>query len=277
MVRNERSIGRAVLALGGLVVCIVTLACLFAGSLAPHNPLQINLPLRLQPPGDSFFLGSDHLGRCVWSRVIHGSRISLSIAAAATTLSLGLGMSVAILWALLGKRMRMPFQWCIDISLAFPGILLALILSAFFSTSSTGLILTLGLAGYAWWARLIFTHISHAQEKAFVLAGKSLGVTGWRLLRGYLLPQILPAVVTAASLRISWNIMAISALSYLGLGIQAPAPEWGAMLQESRLYLTKAPWLMVVPGAAITLTIFGLNLFAEGLRDVLRINENSLI
>ncbi len=273
----KKSSGYIVMVIGSLIVFVIIIACLFAGNLSPHNPLQVDLPLRLQPPGSSFFLGSDHLGRCVLSRILHGSRISLLISSSATACSLLLGMGVAILWTLAGSQIKMPFKWLIDIALAFPGILLALILSAFFSSSPIGLIFTLGLAGYAWWARFIYNLITHAQEKEFVLAGKTLGVTGLRLIRGYLLPQILPPVLTAVSLRISWNIMAISALSYLGLGIQAPAPEWGAMLQESRLYLTKAPWLMLAPGTAITTTIFGLNLLAEGLRDVLRINENSLL
>jgi len=260
--------------ISGCLILGVILAC---GTMAPvlsfHDPIQIDLAKRLHPPDSRFPLGTDHLGRCTFSRMIYGARISLGTSLAATIFSLIPGMITGILGGLSGRFLNALFRGGIDMALSFPGFLLALIVIGIMGQSLLGLVMAIAMANMAWWTRFIRDLVSEAAAREFVLAGRVVGVRGWRLFRQYLFPQIWPSVLIAASLRSGWSIMAVSGLSYLGLGFQPPTPEWGTMLQESRLYLGKAPWLMLSPGAAVTLTVLGFNLLVEGLRDAFQIRE----
>lgn len=258
---------------GSLILAVMFLAGLSAPLLSPHDPLLVDLAQRLKPPDNEFLLGTDHLGRCVFSRLLHGARLSLSVSLCATGLSLLMGMAAGIGFGLAGPLLNTPLRGVIDVALAFPGMLLALVLAGILGPSHTGLILGIALAGCAWWMRFIRDQILHAMTREFVLAGRVVGARGPRLVQHYLIPQILPPVLTAASLKTGWSIMAISALGYLGMGAQPPSPEWGIMLQESRLYMVRAPWLLLGPGAAVTLTVLGFNLLAEGLRDAFQVKE----
>ncbi|MBI5589995.1 MAG: ABC transporter permease [Deltaproteobacteria bacterium] len=258
---------------GSLILATLILSGLLAPLLSPHNPLHVDLVQRLKPPDKVFLLGTDHLGRCVFSRLLHGARLSLSVSLCATGLSLILGIVAGIGFGLAGPLLNMPLRGVIDIVLAFPSLLLIVVLTGIIGPSHTGLILGIALAGCGWWMRFIRDQVLHSMTREFVLAGRVVGVRGLRLVQGYLLPQILPPVFTAASLKTGWSIMAISALGYLGMGVQPPSPEWGVMLQESRLYMVRAPWLLLGPGAAITLTVLGFNLLAEGLRDAFQVKE----
>jgi ABC-type dipeptide/oligopeptide/nickel transport system permease subunit len=258
---------------GCLILAMLFLAGLSAPLLSPHDPLQVDLVKRLKPPDKAYLLGTDHLGRCVFSRLLYGARLSLSASLCATALSLFLGMTAGIGFGLAGPLLNTPLRGVIDVALAFPSLLLALVITGIMGPSHTGLILGIALAGCAWWTRFIRDQVLHAMTREFVLAGRVVGVRGPRLVQGYLFPQILPPVLTAASLKTGWSIMAISALGYLGMGVQPPSPEWGVMLQESRLYMVRAPWLLLGPGAAVTLTVLGCNLLAEGLRDAFQVKE----
>lgn len=258
---------------GCLILALLFLSGLLAPLLSQHNPLQVDLVQRLKPPDKVYLLGTDHLGRCVFSRLLFGARLSLSAALCATGLSLFLGMAAGIGFGLAGPHLNMPLRGVLDIALAFPSLLLALVLSGIVGPSQTSLIFGVALAGCAWWTRFIRDQIRDAMTREFVLAGRVVGVRGSRMVIHYLFPQILPPVLTAASLKTGWSIMAIAALGYLGMGVQPPAPEWGAMLQESRLYMVRAPWLLLGPGISVTMTVLGFNLLAEGLRDAFQVKE----
>lgn len=258
---------------GSLILTTLILAGLLAPLLSPRNPIQVDLVQRLKAPDRVFLMGTDHLGRCVLSRLLYGARLSLSVSLCATGLSFFIGMAGGVGCGLAGPLLNTPLRGVIDMALAFPGLLLALILTGITGPSRTGLILGIALAGCAWWMRFIRDQMRHAMTREFVLAGKVVGVRGPRLVKNYLFPQMLPPVLTAVSLKTGWSIMAISALGYLGMGVQPPSPEWGIMLQESRLYLVRAPWLLLGPGAAVTLTVLGFNLLAEGLRDAFEVKE----
>ncbi len=262
---------------GCLILGTLFLAGLLAPLLSPHNPLQVDLVQRLKPPDKEFLMGTDHLGRCVFSRLLYGARLSLNVSLCATGLSLFLGMAAGICFGLAGPLLNTPLRGAIDVALAFPSLLLALVLTGVIGPSNTGLILGIALAGCAWWMRFIRDQVLHAMTREFVLAGRVVGVHGLRLVQYYLFPQILPPVLTAASLKTGWSIMAISAMGYLGMGVQPPSPEWGVMLQESRLYMVRAPWLLLGPGAAVTLTVLGFNLLAEGLRDAFQVKEAGIL
>jgi len=223
----------------------------------------------LQPPGLYYPLGTDSLGRCVLSRLLYGARTSLGGSLLASTLALGIGVLLGLGSALGNRRLRGPLKGLIDIFLAFPGLVLALVIIGVLGPSWGSLILGLAASGWAWYGRLIRSLVLTAEGKEFVRGGRALGVGGLRLLRRYLLPLLGPPLLVTVSLRLGWMVLGLAGLSYLGLGPQPPNPEWGAMLQESRIYFLRAPWLMIAPGLALTLTVLGFNLLAEGLRDAL--------
>lgn len=258
---------------GCCLLFLLLLTGLAAPWLAPNDPLRTNLSHRLEAPSLAYPLGTDHLGRCVLSRLIFGARISLGAGLAASLLSLAIGLLAGIASGL-GKRwLETPLRGVLDIALAFPGLLLALVLVG--AMGSSVLSLVLGIAGsvWPWWGRLVRGLVLGAKQSEFVMGGRVVGVQGFRLVRHYILPQIVPPLLVAASLKTAWIILATAGLGYLGLGVQPPTPEWGSMLQESRMYLTRAPWLMLAPGAAVTVAVLGFNLLAEGMRDTLQVKQ----
>lgn len=267
-------LGKSGLAVSGAVIIGLLLAAgLLAPWLAPHDPLHIDLGSRLKPPDRDYPLGSDQLGRCELSRLLYGARLSLSTGLAASALALGLGMALGLAAGMGGRRLEALLRGAMDVGLAFPSLILALALTGLMGPSPLSLALGVAAASWPWWARFVRGLTLTAGQREFVLGGAAAGVRGARLIRRYILPQIMPPILAAASLKTGWVILALSGLGYLGLGAQPPTPEWGAMLQESRLYMVKAPWLMLAPGAAVTLTVLGFNLLSEGLRDALEIRK----
>lgn len=258
---------------GCCLLFLLLLTGLAAPWLAPNDPLRTNLSHRLEAPSLSYPLGTDHLGRCVLSRLIFGARISLGAGLAASLLSLAIGLLAGIAGGLGNRWLETPLRGVLDIALAFPGLLLALVLVG--AMGSSVLSLVLGIAGsvWPWWGRLVRGLVLGANQSEFVMGGRVVGVQGFRLVRHYILPQIVPPLLVAASLKTAWIILATAGLGYLGLGVQPPTPEWGSMLQESRMYLTRAPWLMLAPGAAVTVAVLGFNLLAEGMRDTLQVKQ----
>ena len=257
-------------------ICLLILL-LFIGLaapwLAPNDPLRTNLSHRLESPSFAYPLGTDHLGRCVLSRLMFGSQTSLWVGLAASLLSLLIGLPAGLAAGLGKPWLERPLRGVLDIALAFPGLLLALVLVG--AMGSSALSLVLGIAGsvWPWWGRLVRGLVRTANQNEFVMGGRVVGVEGLRLVMRYILPQIVPPLLVAASLKTGWIILATASLGYLGLGVQPPTPEWGAMLQESRMYLTRAPWLMLAPGAAVTMAVLGFNLLAEGMRDTLQVKQ----
>ncbi len=253
------------LSTGCILFALIAAAGAFSPWLAPHDPLAADLTQRLLPPNPVYPLGTDQLGRCVFSRILEGTRISVSGAMAASALSLALGAVMGVGAALSKKWGRTFFTGLIDMGLALPGLILALVISGLLGGNFQSLVIGLALANWPWWARLIRGLIRTAGEKDYVMAGQTAGLTKTRLLTHYILPQIQGPLVAAAVLRTGRIILAFSGLTYLGLGPAPPAPEWGRMLQEAGIYMTRAPWLMLAPGLAITLTVAALNLMGNGL------------
>jgi ABC-type dipeptide/oligopeptide/nickel transport system permease subunit len=255
----------ASLTFGCILFALVAAAGIFSPWLAPHDPLAADLSLRLMPPNPAYPLGTDQLGRCVFSRILAGTRISLSGAMAASVFSLALGAVMGVCAALIKGWGHAFFTGLIDMGLALPGLILALVVSGLLGGSFQSLVIGLAMANWPWWARLIRGLISTAREKDYVMAGQTAGLKKTRLLTHYLLPQIQGPVLAAAVLKTGRIILAFSSLTYLGLGPAPPAPEWGRMLQEAGIYMTRAPWLMLAPGLAITLVVGALNLMGNGL------------
>lgn len=258
--RKQRQLTAGIFLFLGVVTAAVS-----APWLAPNDPMLPNLAHRLEWPSDSYPLGTDQLGRCVLSRVLHAARVSLGGALIASSLSLLIGAAVGLAAALGPPWLQKLFTAFIDMALALPGLILALVVAGLLGASMQSLVIGLALAAWPWWARLVRALTLSAWEKEFVLAGRVGGVKGTPLLLRYILPQFKGPVLTAVTLKTGWAILSFSGLSYLGLGPAPPAPEWGSMLQEASLYMTQAPWMMVAPGSAITLSVLALNLLGEGL------------
>lgn len=262
----------------GLVLLIgLAGAAMFADEMAPRDPNAIDLSHRLKPPCREFPLGTDNLGRCVWSRTLHGAGISLGAALSATTISLGIGLVLGLVSGLCGGFTDGLLMRVADVVLAFPTLLLAVVIAGILGPSMKSTVLGMALAAWAWWARFVRGLTLSAAKKEFVLGGKVAGVGGTRLVSGYILPQLLPPVMVAASLNAGNMMVAVSGLSFLGLGARPPQPEWGAMLKEARVFLAQAPWMMLAPGLGITLSVLAFNLLGETLRDRLQVRETALL
>lgn len=250
---------------GAAILALILILAIFAPWAAPFSPFETHLAERLQPPSCKYFFGTDQLGRCVFSRTLFAGRLSITIAVAASVLSLSIGAAFGIAAGLGNRTLDFIIGILTDAALALPGLIIAIVLTGLAGPSNWSLVTGLSAFSWAWWARFIRSIVLSAREKEFVIGAKAVGVRGRRLLFRYILPQLREPVIAAASLKTGWLILAVSGLSYLGLGAQPPAPEWGTMLQESRIYAVRAPWMLIAPGAAITLTVMAFNLVGEGI------------
>ncbi|MCI5115928.1 MAG: ABC transporter permease [Candidatus Electrothrix sp. AX1] len=256
---------------GSILFLLLLGLCLAGKQLAPHDPLAVDLMHRLAAPSTTYLLGTDQLGRCVLSRILCGAQNSLASALAAVGLALGIGLPLGLLAGLGTRRIDRLLTGLFDVVLAFPFLILALALTAVLGPSLSSLILGTGLAWWAWWARFIRGMALDAGDKDFVRQGRAMGLDRLCLLRQYILPQMLPPLLVTISLNTGRMIVVISSLSYLGLGVQPPEPEWGVMLRESMLHIASAPWLAVAPGLAASVAVLCFTLLGEGLKDYFQV------
>ncbi len=254
---------------GGLIVGLFVAVALLAPVLAPYDPLRGRLVDRLQPPGASHWLGTDELGRDVLSRVLYGARISLQIQIAAVGLALVLGTALGVVAGYVGRWPDMLIMRLVDIKMAFPGIFLALAIIAALGTGLGNVILASGIFLVPQFARVVRGSVLTLKEMEFVTAARALGEGNLLIVFRYLLPNSLAPMIVQTTLRMATVLLTASGLSFLGLGVQPPSPEWGAMLSNSRAYMITAPHVATVPGLAIMLVVLGFNLLGDGLRDSL--------
>ncbi|MYD93882.1 MAG: ABC transporter permease subunit [Chloroflexi bacterium] len=252
---------------------ILVASLLLAGLVAPWSPLadptEINLPDRLLSPSPEHLLGTDHLGRDTFSRLVHGARATLLAAAATLVLSMTIAVTVGLLSGYYGGWPDTALMWVVDLLLAFPSLILALAVAG---ALGPGLLNVLLAVGAVWWvghARIIRGITLGEREMAYVTAARASGASDRRIILRHIAPNILGPIVVLASLDIGWIILGIAGLSFLGLGAQPPTPEWGAMLSDARPHLQTAPHLILLPGAAIFVAVLGFNLLGDGLRDLL--------
>ena len=266
----RRSFRRNWLTWSGLaIVALFAVAAALAPVLAPHSPTAVNPVQRLQGPSLSHPLGTDNLGRDVLSRLMLGSRWSLGTAGVATLLIMTIGVAAGALSGYYGGRLDNVLMRIVDLLLAFPGLVLALAIAG---TLGPGIVnVMIGLVSISWvgYARVVRGLVLSVRERPFVEAARCLGARDRRIIVRHVLPNVVPPVIVLATLEMGGLILAISGLSFLGLGAQPPTPEWGAMLNDGRPFLITAPQLMIYPGAAISLVVIGFNLLGDGLRDAL--------
>ena len=256
-------------ALGLLLVVSLLLAGLVAPWLPLDDPTQISLSHRLHPPSVEHPLGTDHLGRDTFSRIVHGARMTLLAAAATLVLSMTIALAVGIVSGYNGGWTDTALMGVVDLLLAFPSLILALAVAG---ALGPGLFNVLLAAGAVWWvghARIIRGITLGARNMEYVTAARAIGASNRRIFLRHITPNILGPIIVIASLDVGWIILGIAGLSFLGLGAQPPTPEWGAMLNDARPFLQTAPRLLLLPGAAIFIAVLGFNLLGDGLRDLL--------
>jgi len=257
-------------ALVGLIIILllVTLA-LAAPLLAPHDPAAQHLYERLASPNFTFPLGTDNLGRCLLSRLLYGSRLSLASAGAASLLVLLIGVGVGAVAGYVGGWVDIALMRVVDLLLAFPLLVLALAITGFIGIGMSSVLVGVVSVWWASYARIVRGLVLSLRERPFIEAAQAMGVTPARIVIRHVIPNVMPPVIVLATLEMGSLILAISGLNFLGLGVQPPTPEWGAMLNDGRLFLRSAPQLMIYPGLAISLAVMGFNLLGDGLRDAL--------
>lgn len=258
------------LALTGLVIVIAaTLAAAGAPWLAPHDPAAVNLAERLAGPTRQYPLGTDPLGRDLLSRLLFGARWSLGAAGLATLLVMTAGVAVGTVAGYAGGWLDQFLMRVVDVLLGFPSLVLALAIAGTLGPGITNVLLGLVAVWWVDYARIVRGMVLTLRERQFVESARALGAPTWYVLVRHILPSVIPPVAVLATLEMGTVILALSGLNFLGLGVQPPTPEWGAMINEGRRYLATAPQLMLYPGLAITVVVMGLNLLGDGLRDVL--------
>jgi len=257
----------AMLGLG--VITIFVLAALTAPLLSPHDPISVDAMRRLEGPTLEHPLGTDNLGRDLLSRLMYGSRASLGTVALATALILSIGVGVGVMAGYYGGLLDDMLMRIVDLLLGFPSLLLALAIAGTLGPGLTQVMIALVTVWWVSYARIVRGMVLGLRERDFIQAARCLGASNSRIVRRYILPNILPPIAILATLEMGELILAISGLSFLGLGAQPPAAEWGTMINDGRPFIFTAPALMIYPGLAISAVVIGFNLLGDGLRDAL--------
>jgi peptide/nickel transport system permease protein len=260
---------------GVAVLVLLAGAALLAPKIAPWDPGRQMLVKRLRPPAWQTRgawehpLGTDHLGRDILSRIVHGARISLGVGLSSVGLSALIGVSLGLLAGFYGGRVDALIMRIVDVFLAIPYILLAMGVVFALGPSLLNVVLVMGVTRWVQFARIVRADVLSIREREFVEGARARGNRPWRLLTRHVLPNALTPIIVVATLELAFMIIYESALSFLGLGVQPPTPTWGWMLADGRNYLATAWWLATFPGLAIMLTVLAVNLLGDWLRDTL--------
>ena len=260
---------------GLIVVAGFVLSAIFAPSLSPHDPVETALYDQLKPPSwkdggsDKNILGTDDLGRDILSRIIYGARVSLIVAVVSVGLAFVLGTLLGSISGYYKGALDNVIMRIMDIILAFPYLLLAIVVVAFLGPSLQNAMIAIGITYVPRFARIVRGSVLEEFEKDYVMAAKAVGAKDWRIIFIAILPNCLGPLIVLTTLSFASAILDAAALSFLGLGAQPPTPEWGAMIASSRSLILRASWVMTFPGIAILLAVLGFNLLGDGLRDAL--------
>lgn len=257
-------------ALGAAIMTLFVFTALFAEFLTVNDPLSTNSALSLAPPGNGYWLGADNFGRDVYSRIVFGARISLMVGIGATSLGCFFGVTLGLLSGYLSGWVDLLIQRVIDIMQALPLLVLALVMSAALGPSVQNVIFAIAIPLIPSVARVIRANTLALREQPFVEAAKAIGMSDLRIALRHVLPNTLAPLIVLATAQLGSTILVEASLSFLGLGIPEPFPSWGRMLSESAAeYVRVAPWLVIFPGIAISLAVFGTNLLGDAVRDIL--------
>jgi peptide/nickel transport system permease protein len=261
--------------IGGWVLIGLVGLALFAPWLAPSDPSAIHLEQKLEGPNQAHRLGTDALGRDVLSRIIYGARVSVLVGVTTVGICFAVGTFLGLLAGYYGGILDEGIMRIVDILLAFPGILLAIALTAILGPNLRNVILALCVMGWVGYARIVRAQVLSLRESEFVLAARALGVRDARLLLRHILPNTLAPLIVEATFGMAGAILAEAGLSFLGLGTQPPTPSWGSMLNEGRQFLFISPHMTLAPGVAIMTVVMGLNFLGDALRDRFDVKRES--
>jgi peptide/nickel transport system permease protein/dipeptide transport system permease protein len=260
---------------GLIIVAGFVLMAFFAPALSPHNPNDTSLYDQLKPPfwayggSDKNVLGTDDLGRDILSRIIYGARVSLIVAVVSVGLAFALGTLLGSISGYYKGALDNVIMRIMDIILAFPYLLLAIVVVAYLGPSLENAMMAIGITYVPRFARIVRGSVLEECEKDYVMAAKAVGAKDWRIIFIAILPNCLGPLIVQTTLSFASAILDAAALSFLGLGAQPPTPEWGAMIARSRALILRASWVMTFPGIAILMAVLGFNLLGDGLRDAL--------
>lgn len=254
---------------GGLIIAIILVCAIFAPWIAPYSPYDLDVAAMLQSPSGTHLLGTDELGRDLLSRTIYAARISMEVALIAAGVGLIFGTLIGVAAAYFGGLVDLVLMRFMELLFSFPAILLAVVLMASLGTSILNAMIAIGIVFIPGFSRLARAATEVVLREQYVESARAIGMSHGRIVFREILPNILAPLLVEAAVAFSYAILLESALSFLGLGAQPPEPSWGNMLNTGRGFMAQAPWLSIVPGAAIFLSVLGFNLIGDGLRDVL--------
>lgn len=255
-------------AAGACLLLALLVTAIFAPWIAPYDPYQVHTGARFAPPGRQFLVGSDEFGRDSLSRIIHGARISLKVAFLAVTFGTTVGAVLGVVSGYYGGKTDLFVQRIMDSIEAFPGLILALAVVAVLGPSATNVMLAIAVVLVPSASRVTRSCALSVKETQYALAARAVGCSDSRIILAHIVPNCLAPYIVLATAVLGGAIIIEAALSFLGLGTPPPEPSWGQMLTSARAYLYRAPWLALYPGIAISLAVFGFNLFGDALRDV---------
>ena len=254
---------------GGLIVILLFFLSFLAPYIAPYNPAVIDAYNVLMPPSTAHWMGTDELGRDVFTRVIFGARISLKVGFVAVGIAMLIGTVVGLLSGYYGGWIDTLLMRMVDIMLCFPTFFLILAVIAVLEPSIWYIMMVIGVTGWMGVARLVRAEVLSLKERDFILAARSIGASDLRIIFRHILPNAMAPVLVAATLGVAGAILTESALSFLGIGVQPPTPSWGNILTSGKDYIEFAWWLSLYPGLAILVTVLAYNLLGEGIRDAI--------
>jgi peptide/nickel transport system permease protein len=255
--------------LGGGIILLILITAATAPLVAPFSPIAVDPPHRLAQPSPAHLLGTDELGRDLFSRVLYGSQISLQVGIVSVSIAALIGVLMGLAAGFYGGPVDLLLMRVVDVMQAFPGFLLALAIVAMLGPSLPNAMIAVGVGEAPGYARLVRGSVLSIKQQDYVLAARVLGASNRRIMRVAVLPNVLAPIVVLATLGFPVAVLAAAALSFVGLGAQPPSPEWGAMIVSGRTFITTAPWLINSPGVAIFVTVLGFNLFGNAVRDAL--------
>ncbi|CAN5586464.1 ABC transporter permease [soil metagenome] len=263
-------------AVGALIVALFVFTAAFADIIAPTDPTSTNAKYSLAAPSGLFWLGADFMGRDMYSRIVHGARISLAVGAGAMSLGALIGITVGLASGFLGGWFDLLVQRLLDIMQSLPLLVMAIVMAASLGPSLKNTIIAIAIPLVPTVARVVRSSTLSLREQPFVEAARAVGMGELRIAVRHVLPNTLAPLIVLATAQLGSAILTEASLSFLGLGIPEPHPSWGRMLSESAAeYVRTAPWLVIFPGVAISLTVFGTNLLGDALRDILDPRQNS--
>ena len=255
-------------AVSGLVLAVMAFAIIFADKLTVYDPNGVNLMERLLPPSAAHWCGTDELGREIFTRILYGGRVSLLVGVIPTAISMAIGIVLGMVSGYI-RQMEAVIMRLADIVLAFPSIVLAMVVMYTLGATTTNIFIALSMIGWAKTARVVRSQTLSIREQEFVEAAKGMGVGKWTIMFRHILPNCLPSLIVLFTLNIPDAILSEANLSFLGVGTQPPDSSWGLMVSQARTFAQSSPWMLIFPSLAILIMVLALNFLGDGLRDVM--------